>query len=204
MNKSAAGSRHFSHSHTGNSASGIGGGGAGTTLARFSLSAYYRESKVCIFSSYCKSKSQMHSETHHGNRDTECCLLFSFSSLLQEACFQPILLQYSRPRRIMCQMLRVRLILEKNASLEDPFFFSFLVSQAAKQFNSNQFLPNVKCTNQASSSSTKVKNVAPVEREAFHECDSMEANSVCVIKRFVKCYSKCFIDHKGINNHTFQ
>lgn len=98
-----------------------------------SLSAYYRESKLCGFYSYCSTKSQMHSEIHHGNGDTEHCLLFSFSSPLQEACFQPILLQYSRPRCIMCQTLEVHLITEKNAffliSLQKiNFFFFFLIS----------------------------------------------------------------------------
>lgn len=111
MTKPSAGSCHFSHSRSGIAASGIGGRGANATSAR-ALFAYYRENKLCGFSSYYSGKSQMLSETHHGNRDTECCLLFSFSSLLQEACFQPILLQYSRPWHITCQTLGAHLILQ--------------------------------------------------------------------------------------------
>lgn len=50
MNKSAAGSCHFSYSHSGISASGIGwlGRGANITLARALLS-YYRENKLVVF-----------------------------------------------------------------------------------------------------------------------------------------------------------
>lgn len=108
----------------------------------------------------------MLSEIHHGNRDTERCLLFSFSSLLQEACFQPILLQYSRPS-VLCvrhweSVTSWRKMLLLNLTLEDPFFFpfcSFLLSLAATHFSFDKFLPNVKCANQTSSSSTKVKLV---------------------------------------------
>lgn len=126
------------------------------------LSAYYTSSKFCGFSSYCNSEPQTLSEIHHGNRDTERCLLLHLSSLIQEACFQLILLQYSRPQHIMCQKPGVHFILEKNASLnltlEDvSFFCCFFDSQTATHFSVNKCLPNSKCTDQASPSYAEVK-----------------------------------------------
>lgn len=126
----------------------------------------------------------MLSETNHGNRDTERCLLFSFSSLLQEACFQPILLQYSRPRRIMCQTLGVRLILEKNASFESHFrrsiFFYLQLSRfsGCHVFQFQQIL--AKCEMHKSSIFVIHKGkiwFTPVEREASHEHDSVEVDT---------------------------
>lgn len=50
MNKSAACSRHFSHSHTGISASGIGGGGGtNTTLARALFVSLLQREKTLRF-----------------------------------------------------------------------------------------------------------------------------------------------------------
>lgn len=57
------------------------------------LSAYYRESQVCSSTSYCKSKSQMHSETHHGNRNTVLPFVFileSFTRSMLSAYFASI------------------------------------------------------------------------------------------------------------------
>lgn len=112
MNKSAAGSCYVSYCYTGISASGIGGGYGGSGWGeRVGWQHHLGEGSLCqLITERVNFVVFPHIAAASPKCTVRYTIVFSFSSLLQDACFQSILLQYARPWRIMWQAQGVRRI----------------------------------------------------------------------------------------------
>lgn len=159
MTKPSAGSCHFSHSHSGIAASGIGGGGRTLPLRGPSLLITERINFVVFLhitaaSLKCSARHTMVTET----RSAAFC--FHFLVFYKKHAFSLFCSNIQGPGVLRVKHWERILSCSKTPLLYLTFFFfitSFLVSQAATHFTFNKFFLNVECTDRASSSPTKVK-----------------------------------------------